>query len=280
MSHNDISMNDITKFTRMLGVIKKTAAFHPAEVFSKFQDLDEASAGKILRDQLKDEINQLHVEIDHLKQEKEAHLQVLKTYKTLESLGFGLKELKILLNTVKEIAKANGISPGYAIIKFFSEIEDDYDKLLGFKSKLENLRSEIQTEQFKQATIQGQLHDINWASLLRLVQGGQVSEGQNSAMPQEQHEAKIDKNIDYKSTIHTPKDANLGATLVTQAKAETKNSLQQSKIENEDEPTDEQVHDFQERLRNKYKTDRDVDENPSLYTQGTTKESHEQSKSS
>jgi hypothetical protein len=191
IANNDISTDDIPKFIKMLDII--TTGLHPGEVVSKFQDLEEIRGRKILRDQLRSEINQLNDEISHLKQEREAHMQVFKTYKTLESLGFGLKELKNLLNTIKEIAEANGIPPDFAIIKFFSEIEDDYDKILGFKSKLDTLKSEIKNEQFKREAIQSHLYGIDWASLIRLMQWGQVPQGQNSGTSQEKHEAKTDK---------------------------------------------------------------------------------------
>lgn len=60
---------------------------------------------------------------------KNAHRQVLKTYMELESFGLGLKELKILVSTIREISSANEIHPIVATSRFCSHIEEDYDRI-------------------------------------------------------------------------------------------------------------------------------------------------------
>ena len=60
-------------------------------------------------------------------------------------MGFGLKELKQLRNTINEIAIANNIPEDQAGQKFYMDIEEDYDDKLGFDSKLKKLRSDIVT---------------------------------------------------------------------------------------------------------------------------------------
>ena len=57
-------------------------------------------------------------------------------------MGLGLKELKQLLNIVKEIAIANKIDYFDVIPKFFKDIEEQYDDKLEFENKINNLRSE------------------------------------------------------------------------------------------------------------------------------------------
>ena len=54
-------------------------------------------------------------------------------------MGFGLKELKLLWNTINEIAVANNMPLNEAQQKFFKDIEEQYDKKLGFESKVQNL---------------------------------------------------------------------------------------------------------------------------------------------
>jgi hypothetical protein len=67
----------------------------------------------------------------------------MKKCEEIESMDFGL-ELKQLANMVREIADANNMSTYEAIQKFFVDLEEQYDEKLGFESKLENFKAEIQ----------------------------------------------------------------------------------------------------------------------------------------
>ena len=58
-------------------------------------------------------------------------------------MGFGLEELKLLWNTISEIGVANNIPLNEAQQKFFKDVEEQYDKKLGFESKVQNLQLEI-----------------------------------------------------------------------------------------------------------------------------------------
>jgi hypothetical protein len=69
--------------------------------------------------------------------------QKLSLYEELKSMGFGLKELKLLHNTINETAEANKIPADQAQQKFYKDIEEQYDDKLGFESQLNKLRSEI-----------------------------------------------------------------------------------------------------------------------------------------
>jgi hypothetical protein len=69
--------------------------------------------------------------------------QKLSRADELEQMGFGLKELKLLYNTINEIAEANNVSSDQAVQKFFNDVEEQYDDKLGFESKLDRLRSEF-----------------------------------------------------------------------------------------------------------------------------------------
>jgi hypothetical protein len=71
--------------------------------------------------------------------------QRLSKYNELESMGFGLKELKLFYNTINEIAVANNLSVEQASPKFYKDVEEQYDDKLGFELKLDKLRSEIST---------------------------------------------------------------------------------------------------------------------------------------
>jgi hypothetical protein len=71
------------------------------------------------------------------------HNQVLSKYHDLEIMGFGLNRLQFLWTTVREIARENNIYPEEAVTKFLSDVERQYDDKLGFASKVESLRSEV-----------------------------------------------------------------------------------------------------------------------------------------
>ncbi len=60
-------------------------------------------------------------------------------------MGFGLKELKLLCNTINEIAYANNIPADQAQQKFYKDIEEQYDDKIGFELQLNKLRSDIVT---------------------------------------------------------------------------------------------------------------------------------------
>ena len=63
-------------------------------------------------------------------------------YNELFNMGLGLKELKQLLNIVKEIAIANKIDYFDVVPKFLKDIEEQYDDKLGFENTINNLKSE------------------------------------------------------------------------------------------------------------------------------------------
>jgi hypothetical protein len=103
-----------------------------------------------IRDDLKKKIDSLIVYTAELQEKNDGLWNSLwisrgklSLCKDLQDLGFGLKELKQLSGTIKEVADANNIPPNMAVWKFFEEIEKNYDIMLGFDSKLKGLKSEI-----------------------------------------------------------------------------------------------------------------------------------------
>ena len=95
-------MDEISQFLEALEVIRQHG-FDPATVISQYQNFLERDAGIIAVDELRKVIAALQEQVD-------AHRQVISKYEELERNDFGLKELKQLAHTVKEIAEANGIS--------------------------------------------------------------------------------------------------------------------------------------------------------------------------
>lgn len=73
--------------------------------------------------------------------------QTMIAYHALQSMGFGLKELKYLGNTVKEIALANNIKVEEAVKKFLDDVEKEYDNKLRFEiavNKLEAMKMKLE----------------------------------------------------------------------------------------------------------------------------------------
>jgi hypothetical protein len=71
------------------------------------------------------------------------HNQLINIYNHLEAMKFGIKELWFLRDTVMEIARENDIPPQEAVRKFLSDVELQYNNKLGFQSKIDSLRSEV-----------------------------------------------------------------------------------------------------------------------------------------
>jgi hypothetical protein len=71
------------------------------------------------------------------------HHSTISALEELETMGLGVKELKLLWHTINEIAVANNIPLYEAQQKFFTDVEEQYDNKLGFESKAQNLQLEI-----------------------------------------------------------------------------------------------------------------------------------------
>jgi hypothetical protein len=116
---------------------------------------------------LKIELNYLSQQCSFAQNTLNSHIPTISGLKELETMGFGVKELKLLWHTINEIAVANNIPLNEAQQKFFKDVEEQYDNKLGFESKVQNLQLEINklSEQNIKLPLVGPL-------LARLVQSG------------------------------------------------------------------------------------------------------------
>jgi hypothetical protein len=76
-------------------------------------------------------------------------------------MGMGIKELKLLWNTIKEIADVNTISAVNASEKFYSDVTQQYDDKLGFEGEIQNLKSEIRKNELTRFQISGTIALLN-----------------------------------------------------------------------------------------------------------------------
>jgi hypothetical protein len=106
-----------------------------------------------------------------------AHNQVLSKYHDLENMGLGLNKLQFLWTTIIEIAGENNINQEGAVTKFLSDVERQYNNKLGFESKIEGLRNEVNKLNQEQVIIRAGLLSLPLVGpkLLKLTQSG-VSE--------------------------------------------------------------------------------------------------------
>jgi predicted nucleic acid-binding Zn-ribbon protein len=140
--------DDLSKFAKVVHGISQEL-YDAGKVIKEFADLEslrtEYWSYQESIPNLKMKYDGLKKECSTLEQYVNSYNQTLSLYEELQAIGFGLKELKQLRNTINEIASANNIPKDQACQKFYNDIEEDYDYKLGFESKLDKLRSDIVT---------------------------------------------------------------------------------------------------------------------------------------
>ncbi|MDQ6865692.1 MAG: hypothetical protein M3044_17925, partial [Thermoproteota archaeon] len=175
-----IPIDDIPKFAKIIDNIGELG-YDAGKVIREFSDLESLRSS---RDTLQQIVESLDNKISNLEQQHSTieefvnkHNQALSTYNRLEVMGFGLKELSFLSNTVKEIALDNEIPLKEAVIKFLLDVERQYNNKLGFQSKVESLRNEVNKLSQTQTRLRTelQLQPLVGPKLVKLTQLG-VSE--------------------------------------------------------------------------------------------------------
>jgi hypothetical protein len=143
-----VPIYDVPKFAKVFREISQKG-YDVGQVIEEYSDLESARnnyshyKGSITDLEMKcNDLNQVY---SNLKQSMDFCKQELSLYHQLEAAGLDLEKLKLLSNTIKDIAKANNISEAHGMQKFYKDIEEQYDDKLGFESQLNKLRSEIAT---------------------------------------------------------------------------------------------------------------------------------------
>jgi cell division protein FtsB len=138
--------SEIPKFAKVVhGISQK--GYDVGEVINEFSDLEsvrkEYWSCKLSIPALERKNDELKQECSTLEEHVKSYNQKLSLSDELQAMGFGFKELKLLRNTINEIAYANKIPTDQAQQKFYKDIEEEYDDKLGFELQLNKLRSEI-----------------------------------------------------------------------------------------------------------------------------------------
>jgi hypothetical protein len=137
-----IPIDDLQKLVQLLYEIRQHG-YDVKKVLSEYQDLLFIKENRdIVWRQIKeskDEKKNLQNVCSSLEAEVSRHSQRLYTYDELESLGIAIRELRILCNTIREIAAESGKSYRIAIEQFFGWVEKLYGAI--------KLRQKIQEQE-------------------------------------------------------------------------------------------------------------------------------------
>jgi cell division protein FtsB len=140
--------DDVSKFAKVVHGISQRR-YDVGKVINEFSDLELMRTDYLSYQKsmpiLKRKYDDLNQECSTLEQSVMSYNQKLSLYDELQAMGFCLRELKLLRNTINEIAEANKIPADQAQQKFYKDIEEHYDDKLGFELQLNKLRSEIST---------------------------------------------------------------------------------------------------------------------------------------
>jgi predicted nucleic acid-binding Zn-ribbon protein len=94
-------------------------------------------------DSLKNDKANLEEQRSSLQAEVEIRNQWISAYDRLIEMRFGLNELTFLYDTIMEIAHEKEIPAKNAVSKFLSDVEEQYDRKVGFESKLHSMRDQV-----------------------------------------------------------------------------------------------------------------------------------------
>ena len=172
-----IPADDISQLAKVVNGIQQQG-FDANKVLSEFSNVKmlraECKAYQDNMQRLKEQYDALKRDCSFLQQEVSSHNQSLTVYNELKAIGLGLKELKLLWHTISEIASANNISSYDSVQKFLKDIDEQYDDKLGFESKIDKLRAEVNRLAQEEAVLRSQLLIIPLIapSLTRLLQRG------------------------------------------------------------------------------------------------------------
>ncbi len=172
-----IPIEDVRLFAKAIHGLRQYG-YDVAKITSEFSDLENLKNQiQLARNSIpaiENKFANLNGQCNFLEQMINSHRQTLSVYDELEQIGFGLKELKLLMHTVNEIALANSITRHHAAQKFFKDVEEHYDDKLGFESKLSKLRSDVIYINGELATLRSKLlvQPLVGPVLQRLIENG------------------------------------------------------------------------------------------------------------
>jgi hypothetical protein len=228
MKKNGVDMLDNTRFMAAL-VGARSLGFDPRFMVEKLSNIQKLEIDqKALEEKvefLEKKSQDLQLKCSNLEKEALVHSYRISIYQDLESMGMGIKELKLLWNTIKEIVDANNISADKASQKFFSDVTQKYDDKLGFEKEIQNLKSEIQKNELTRFQISGTIALLNSIILNQFDQiqsvsgfvefGPLVKAAKGQTVPKNELKSAVIKAIDILISKIDSTDGSTGALKTT-----------------------------------------------------------------
>jgi hypothetical protein len=178
MKKYSIQVDDVSEFVRLVSDLRQYSNFDVEKVINGFWDLEllRTNHDRLQQDtySLKNDINSLEQQRYTLEVCVKIHNQTISTYNSLKTMGFGLKEVDFLYDTINEIATENNIPAAKAVKKFLLDIEEQYDKKLGFEDKLQKMRDEFNNLRKEQSKSRSEIlsNPLIGSKLSKLIQSG------------------------------------------------------------------------------------------------------------
>ena len=140
-----ISINDISLFSQCLSILR-SKGYDVSKIlrkFIEFENIDDLQAFQQTTTNMhRANLEKLLDEEKHLHGQINTHRLKISQIKQLESMGFSLKEFKIIYDKITEIANEQNFEYGITVEKFLNDL-DNYDDYLTFKKRVEILNQEI-----------------------------------------------------------------------------------------------------------------------------------------
>jgi hypothetical protein len=155
-------LDDTRKIVRLFYGIKQRG-YDVDKVLSEYLDIEFMQVkhdmlSNLVR-ALENKIVDLQSQYSFLEYQVNLHSQKLYVIDELKSIGVRLRELKIILNAIKEIAAKNGMIYSLAVEKFFESLEKQYDIMLRLK------KSRITTTTTVTSAISEKIEEMQQVSL-------------------------------------------------------------------------------------------------------------------
>jgi hypothetical protein len=160
-----IPVDDISKLASIVNQVSQLFGYDASKVVYALSNLESLKAEhakyQTWTQEVKTDYHGLSQEKSELQNVVASCKQSLLVYNQLAAdMNFGLKELKLLWNTIIEIAAANNIPREQAVSKFFKDIEQQYDDKLGFESKIDRLQVEVNKLNQQELRLLGEINAI------------------------------------------------------------------------------------------------------------------------
>jgi len=141
-----VPVDDILRLAKAIQGFRKFD-YEVERVVSLLANLDSACA---MQNALETQVNSSNLNFTRLKEDFKYWEQLVDTrrqkasiYEELEDMGFGINRMRLLHDTIKELAAENKIPENVAVETFFRDLAENYDRKLGYQSQIKKVIEEL-----------------------------------------------------------------------------------------------------------------------------------------